>query len=352
MEDKKNLVRMANKIREALLKLKHSRYLELMRQLTSFSGQLQELTSESRKMGASLANGWFSAAERCCKSVGRLLNEIPYSVSKIQQLTNAPQKELPRLSLLFDELNQVQQEFGSLELDNAENTISVVTEPITLDDVYLGSFRIQLELKKLKELYTAAPYCVIALEPNPAATDESVTHPHVSSEKLCEGDGCVTIRAALEQGRLCDFFTMVRSILNTYNPDSPYVSLHDWDGEPCYDCGYVMSRDDSYYCSFCERVFCEECTTCCRSCDETVCVGCVATCEICEESVCPRCARIRCIECECLCCESCIDEGMCPDCKQERKNKDEEQRNQIETTSEVRSQSESQANNTEIKLAG
>ncbi len=183
MEDK-NLVRTADKIQEALIKLKHSRYLELMRQLTSFAGKLQELTAESRKMGASLVKGWFSAAERCCKSVSRLLNDIPYSVSKIQQLTDAPQKEIPKLSSLVDELNQVQQEFGSLELDNAESTISVITEPITLDDVYLGPFRIQLELKKFSELCTASPYYVIALSPNPAATDETVTHPHPAMYRL------------------------------------------------------------------------------------------------------------------------------------------------------------------------
>ena len=193
MEDIKNLIRMADKIQEALIRLKHGRYLELMRQLTTFAGQFQELTTQSRKMGASLANGWFSAAERCCKSVSRLLNDIPYSVSKIQKLNNAKQEKLLKRASLVDELKQVQEEFGSLEIDNAESTISVITESITLDDVYLGPFRIQLELKKFSELYTASPYCIIALSPNPAATDETVTHPHVSNEKLCEGDGCVTI---------------------------------------------------------------------------------------------------------------------------------------------------------------
>ncbi len=43
----------------------------------------------------------------------------------------------------------------------------------------------------------------------------------------------IRIRTALEQGRLCDFFSLVRSILNTYSPDSPYVSLYDWCGVAC-----------------------------------------------------------------------------------------------------------------------
>jgi len=349
MEDRKSLIRMAGRVQEALVKLKGSRYLELMKQLASLAGKLQELTAESRKIGASLANGWFATAERCCKRVDRLLTDIPYSVSKIQPLTEDQQKEMPKLSVLVDELNQLQQEFGDIEFDSPSNIISVVTEPITLEDVYLGPFKIELQLNKLSELYQNSPYCIIALEPNPAATDESVTHPHVSNEKLCEGDAYTAIRSALQEGRLCDFFTMARSILNTYNPDSPYVSLDEWDGEPCYECGYVMSRDDSFYCSFCERVFCEECTTCCRSCNEVVCLGCAAKCESCEESVCPRCARIRCIECKCLCCESCIDEGLCPDCKEERDNEDEEQREPITKERERRNTSET--SNSEIKLA-
>jgi len=209
MEDKKNLIRMADKIQDSLIRLKHGRYLELMRQLTAFAGQLQELTAQSRKMGASLAKGWFSAAERCRNGVNRLLIDIPSSVSRIRQLTNDTQKETPNLSSLVDELNQVQDEFGSFEIDNTENTVSVITESITLDDVYLGPFRIQLELKRFSDLYTSSPYHVIALSPNPAATDETVTHPHVSNETLCEGDGCVAIKTALEQGRLSDFFTMV-----------------------------------------------------------------------------------------------------------------------------------------------
>jgi len=348
MEDIKNLIRMADRIQEALIKLKNGRYLELMRQLTSFAGQLQELTTQSRKMGTSLVHGWFSAAGRCCNGINRLLSDIQYSLPRIRPLVEKPQVKIPKLSALVGELDVLEQEFGNIEYDISENTISVVTDSITLEDVYLGPFKIQLELNKLSELYQNSVYHVIALEPNPAATDDNVTHPHVSNETLCEGDGCVAIRSAIEEGRVCDFFTMVRSILNTYNPDSPYVALHDWYGEPCYECGYVMGSDSSYYCCFCERDFCEECATYCRSCDETVCAGCTERCEVCDEPMCPRCARIRCTECECVCCESCIEEGLCPDCKQERKNEDEEK--QITGTKETGTQSEPQ-NNTEIKLA-
>lgn len=345
MENIKNIIQIANRVQDALTKLKHHRYLELMRQLISFSGQFQELTAESRKMGASLANGWLSAAESCCKSVSRLLNDIPYSVSRIKELIETPDKEKPKLSVLVDELNQLQEEFGSLELENAQNTISVITEPITLEDVHLGSFRIQLELNKLSELYQSSPYYVVALNPNPAATDETVTHPHVTNEKLCEGDAALAIRKALEQGRLCDFFTIVRSILNTYSPDSPYVPLHDWDGVSCYECGYVTDSENSYYCSFCDNSFCEECCSCCHICYETICNGCSQLCESCEESTCPNCIN-ECAGCGLLFCNSCLEEELCSTCRQERKAEDE-RKDREQNTETDRTKSRTQLHTTD-----
>ncbi len=347
MEDRKILIRVANRIQEALMKLKNSRYSELMKRLTSFVGQLQELTAESRKMGASLLHGWFSAADRCCTQTSRLLNDISYSISQIQQLTDIPRKDMPELSMLVGELDQVQQEFGSIDFDKAENTLSVVTDPITLEDVALGPFKIQLELDKLSELYMDRPYRVIALNPNPAATDEEVTHPHVSGERLCEGDGCAAIRSALEQGRLSDFFTLVRSILNTYNPDSPYVSLDDWDGESCYDCGYVMRREDTYYCYYCEHDYCSQCSTYCHQCEETACLGCSSQCPHCEELVCKNCIS-RCTECEELCCESCLEDDLCPNCKEITEKENEQQKIQAKQN---RNPSQVKTSKTEIKLA-
>ena len=352
MEDIENAIRIADRIRDVLLGLKHSRYLGLARQLSSLGGELQDIVAVSRKMTIALAHEWLSAAEDCCHSADRLLGEIPYCVSRIQQLTEAPRKSVPTLAALVEDLDQLQQEFGSLEFDNKRGIISVTTEPVTLEDVDLGPFRIQLEIDKLGELYYASPYHVIALEPNPAATDQSVTHPHVNGERLCEGDGSPAIQAALEEGRLCDFFTIVRSILNTYCPDSPYVPLADWDGETCNECGYSMSSDNSYCCSSCENSVCEECSSFCRSCQETICLGCAAKCEVCEEPVCPRCARVKCTECQTVCCESCIADGLCPDCREEREAENEQQREQVTGTSQSGASNNSQANSGEVGLAG
>jgi len=352
MEDIKNTIRVADRIRDVLLRLRHNRYLELARQLSNLDRELQDLTAVSKKMTIALAHDWLSAANDCCQSVDRLVSDIPYCVSRIKQFTEAPQKDVPTLAALVEDLDQLEQEFGDLEYDNKRGTIAVTTDPITLEDIELGPFRIQLDIGKLGELYYSSPYYVIALEPNPAATDQGVTHPHVNSERLCEGEGSSAIQAALEEGRLCDFFTLARSILNTYSPDSPYVALADWQGESCYECGSAMNSDNSYSCGFCDNSVCEECSTYCRSCQETICLACAAKCEVCEEPVCPRCARVKCTECQVVCCESCITDGLCPDCREERENENEQQREQVAGTSQSGASSDSQAAAGEVRLAG
>lgn len=347
MKDIKRLVQIAGRIQDALTSLRHGRYLELLRRLTSSTNQLQELAIQSRKMGIALNQSWHSAADQCCSRAGRLLSDISYSISTVRQFTDAPQKKIPQISLLVEELNQLQDEFGDIDFDKAKNTLSVVTEPIVLDDIPLGPFKIQLELDKLPELFQRSPYLVIALEPNPAATDENVTHPHVSNERLCEGDGCAAIRAALEEGRICDFFTIVRSILNTYSPDSLYVALNEWDGNSCYDCGYIMSLEDTYYCDHCDHEYCSQCSTYCRQCEESVCLGCSGQCSYCEEMLCRSCVS-ECEKCGELCCQSCLENGLCPNCIEEKEKENEEQQTQI-NQSEITSQPQAQA--TEVKLA-
>ena len=350
MKDKKRLVQIAGNMQEALTSLRHGCYLELLRQLATLTGRFGELTTDSRKMGKSLVHGWFSVAGRCCSRTGRLLTEISRSISQVQKLTEGPQKETPKLSMLVEELEAVQDEFGNIGYDKGTNTISVVTDPITLEYVALGAFSIQLELDKFREMHKDRPYHVVALNPNPAASDDSVTHPHISGERVCEGDGAAAIRACLEQGRLSDFFTMVRSILTTYNQDSTYVALESWDGTPCYDCGYSMSSDGVYYCYSCEHDFCDECSTYCRQCDQTACICCCALCSYCDEYACTNCIS-ECSECEEVYCHSCLEDSLCPTCKEEKEKTNEQQETQITRVSQDANTRQPQAENAEIKLA-
>lgn len=329
----KELVRVAGTIESALRQLRKSRYMRCAAQLSLFAGTMRNLIDDSRKLAVAMSRDWLAAAEHSCKAVSRQLGEIPFLASNIQSLLDRRHREMPTLSAIAADLWALQQEFDDVEFNGEDNTLCVVTEAISLEDIYLGPFRIALCLDSLHELYQKVPYFVIAVDPHPAATDDAVTHPHVSHDVVCEGDGAAAIRTALETGRLVDFFTMVRSILTTYNPDSPYVSLADWEGVPCYECGYVMDSEQSYSCTYCENAVCDECSAVCATCGEIVCKSCAGTCEICESSLCPQCAKKKCSECESVCCGSCLDDGLCPDCKEERDNHEEEtEDNQDATT--------------------
>ncbi len=326
----KELYVIAEAIHDELLLLRQNRYQEQLRQLSLFVGHLQAVAHESKRFGLAIAHHWYAAADRCAAGVLRSLYEIPHCQSHIESILERRSQRVLGPAIIFEELKSAQDEFNDVVYDGEENVLSVVTEPITLEDIDLGPFRIALYLNKLQEMYHKIPYYIIAVEPNPAAKDEGVTHPHVNNEILCEGEGAGAIRAALEEGRVYDFFCMVRSVLQTYNPDSPYVALSDWAGTACSDCGYVMDSDSAAYCSYCNDPICDDCSRVCRDCGEIVCNECASRCEVCDKPLCPRCAKTQCNECEILCCESCIHDGLCPTCEEEKENEDNEESNENE----------------------
>jgi hypothetical protein len=205
-------------------------------------------------------------------------------------------------------------EFQGVTIDASNQTLSVTTESIVLEEIDLGPFEIRLHWDRIGERH---PYQVIALDPNPAGESSDTTHPHVKNERLCEGDGQVSIDRALRTGRLVDFFQVVSRILDTYNSGSAYVSLSDWHGSPCADCGAVLGEDDQYSCERCGDLLCRECLGSCARCDGLSCHSCANYCQVCEECICFGCQR-NCTQCERLLCRSCISEtGLCDECQEE-----------------------------------
>ena len=220
-------------------------------------------------------------------------------------------RSCPTVSDVFAELLQARQEFDRFDFDLKQQVVSVTTEPIELENVYLGEFRIRLHIDRLCELPRRHTiYQIIALDPHPARANESVTHPHVRDEELCVGDAAAAIASALANGRICDFFLLVRSVLNTYNGHSPYVPLTEWSGSACNDCGYIVDHDETYYCESCQNDFCGECVSYCRRCDTSVCRGCLETCPICDEPVCANCLT-KCPKCKTTLCRACLEANEC-----------------------------------------
>jgi hypothetical protein len=324
MEKQRKLIMLSNLLLASLKMLNKSRLVQIQVLLKDFNDKCLEATKDSHLFDLTIEKGWFIGAESIRYRIERNLNDFSHHVQRFKELVNSDETVVPNFINIFAELAQLEQEYGELQLDLEARAISVTTGDIILEDISFGPFEIKLFINKIEKLYTDVPYRVIAIEPNPAGGNDSVTHPHVSDDMLCEGDGHVAIRNAIEQGRFCDFFTLITSILKTYNPDSPYVSLDDWQGRACYDCGYSISDDESYYCERCDQEYCSQCSTYCRTCDTTVCLGCSSECNGCKEPVCKGCMHI-CKECEETFCENCINEnGLCQNCEAERNENEDE----------------------------
>ena len=141
MHEIKNLIKIANIIREELQKLQSKRWLEVLNHLVKFVNQFKDMSTESKKLGIPLTHSWFAAVRRCGIRATRSFEDLQYSIQQAKQLIEKTNQKLPKLSLLVEELKGLQQEFGSIDFDKDENTISVITEPITL--LKLTDFRPQ-----------------------------------------------------------------------------------------------------------------------------------------------------------------------------------------------------------------
>ena len=280
----------------------------------------------SRRLRRVSERGWRLAAARLQRELRELLHRLVMDLTAIEcQFEPHPQERLAAsVQDIHADVKALQQEFDEVLLDRRQDTISVRTEPIELDGVYLGNFEIQLALQELTT-DGSRRYRVIATDPHPAAINESVTHPHVQDETVCEGDGRGPITQALSDGRLFDFFVIVANLLRTYNSGSPYVSLEDWHGVECSDCGATMAADDRWSCEKCQAEICDGCSARCSHCDSMCCVGCVRCCPGCDEHHCCECLN-ACSKCESDSCPACLDENeLCPDCQdQDMETNDDE----------------------------
>jgi hypothetical protein len=234
-----------------------------------------------------------------------LLTVVRSAVSQTSRLLVSPSSSALDLRHLLEELRQLDDEFGGLSLDFKKKTLSVTTEAIELEEVYLGPFTLRLAWERLAPKATSHCLEVVALDPHPAAANHAVTHPHVHTSVLCAGDATVPIQRALEQGRLADAFCLVRSVLTTYNPSSPHVALAEWGGQECRDCGSGTHADDLSYCEPCGHDYCQDCIRCCRTCQESRCGDCLARCPVCQEAFCSSCL-LRSAHSGKECCRDCL----------------------------------------------
>src|ERR1035437_6974692 len=228
----------------------------LSSRLTDTQELFGQLQVTARRLDYCARKGWQVAAQIQREAITQWAAELISRATELQGIASPPGRpEHPTLRDLVSELLQLEEEFDDVAFDPKSHTVTVCLEPVTLKDIYLGPFKVELDLRSLCRRERA--YKVIAIDPHPASSNDNTTHPHVRDEELCEGDAKPGINSALRAGRLCDFFMLVRSVLQTYNPSSPYVALDNWDGVACHDCGYVAGDDDRRDCDGCDHAFCD-----------------------------------------------------------------------------------------------
>ena len=320
------LVRIAQQIREQLQGAAIKQVSVAGERTGQLTGMLARIEPLRRQLNVACVRGWAAAAREMAEGLARQARDIIYYAESVEKAASPRSDVVPSLRSLVADLQQLQEEFGEECCSFKDHVLTVTLEPIELEGVYLGPFDIRLDTRQLSREHPAAAYWIVALDPHPAGGNSSVTHPHLSDDRLCAGDAATPIRSALSSGRICDFFLLVRSVLTNYNPDSPYVSLDNWGGSPCWDCGCNVSSDESSWCTTCDRDFCEDCSSYCRHCMETTCLGCSEDCPVCEELTCPSCLVI-CPHCGQAICKGCLEAGECS-CHQDEENQNEREQRQ------------------------
>lgn len=272
----------------------------------------QECVRLSRLIHKAQVRGWRTAAEHFFQKFVAAQQTLTTRLTAMQQALQPTSNASPRPTVgdLYLDLKALHEEFVSVEYDPHNHQLTVTTEEIVLDELHLGPFAIVLECDQLGNV---SPFRVEATDANPASGSSRTTHPHVQDDTLCEGEGRVPLERALRQGRLFDFFLIVRQILSSYNSESAYVSIADWHGIACHDCGSTMVEEDRESCFRCETDLCCDCSYGCQSCSERFCNGCTEACEVCHEYYCQACLQ-TCSECELLYCEGCRTDEKCPNC--------------------------------------
>ncbi len=287
-----------------------------------------------RRMRLARQHGWTQAAARQRQY---LANHLVCLQGELASLVNA--LEVPRQSAtsssvteIYRDICSLSREFDKVVWDLRCKTLSIHTEPISLEGIYLGPFEIQLDIRGMPD---SDCYRVIALDPQPAVSNEEVIHPHVQDEQLCEGVGKMAIRRALRDGRIADFFLIVTNLLRTYNGGSPYVALADWNGTRCEDCGDLANEDDRCVCERCGNDLCTDCSRACRDCDGYFCSTCLSECSDCGEDSCRSCLK-RCRVCNGRFCQRCLGNELCGNCRQQQEEGQDETEAETDDASQPR----------------
>ena len=273
-----------------------------------------------RQIGRARERGWHRAAKQLATDLAGVMDDCRRELENAARVLRSrlPERHVFSVSDIYRDILALYNEFEEVEIDLDEHKLSVTTDHIVLEYTHLGRFEIRLDWRRLG---VSPAYRVVALDPNPAAKSDDITHPHVQGEQLCEGEGRVAVQAALAECRLHDFFLLISQLLHTYGRGSGYAELDNWDGIPCEACGDSVNEDDRYYCQHCETTLCGGCAIPCQECGEHYCSGCIATCAACGYEHCSSCLA-ACSGCHKRFCDECLEAGLCRSCHEKQRNEE------------------------------
>lgn len=224
----------------------------------------------------------------------------------------------PSISLVSDELRCLELEYDAI-IEN--NCITCVSDEVVLSDYNFGTYTIMLP-------YEVNVINDIIVRPNSdksiSEVDDLISHPHVSNGHICLGEAEKLVNRAIFEGRFCDMFQIIKSVLNTYNPKSPYLVIEAWTGACCDNCGDSFVPTNDTQCDNCDNYYCEDCSGYCNGCNSHICLCKVVECSCggdvcfdcltecgCGVSLCHDCCNY-CEYCGLYSCSDCISE--CEDC--------------------------------------
>jgi hypothetical protein len=324
----KHLIRMAGRIHRHLSAKPISMKSEWQSAATELFSRLATMERNWRAACLARDRGWHFAATARARQVSAEAARIEFAASNLASQPIVSHTNAPTLRTIVEELGQLEHEFEDVEIDLKQGLVGVRTDRIVLEEIDLGPFTIELHVGRLAERQGGECFKCIALEPNPAASQRDTVHPHVLDGHLCAGDATLPIQAALNQGRIADAFVLIRSVLQTYNADSPYMNLDHWSGLRCPDCDDLADSDFMYFCDHCHRDVCENCHSSCDICDSCCCRSCLETDSESGNQCCSAC-RHECSECERTVDRENFDADtqLCPACLEEYTSNQEQESN-------------------------
>ena len=104
----------------------------------------------SRKLRKASRRGWLLAAERLRRDLRQSLGFLRSDLLAVDSQLEPPANSQRRVSTsdIYADLMALHNEFEEVSFDCRGHTLSVTTEPIELEGVYLGPFEIRLDLEE------------------------------------------------------------------------------------------------------------------------------------------------------------------------------------------------------------